>query len=63
MDEKAKRIFMPQEELLEKATGKKSMTIGIPNDNKDGETRISLTPEAAKILVDNGHEVVLERGA
>ena len=63
MDEKEKRIFMPQEELLEKATGKKSLTIGIPNDNKDGETRISLTPEAAKILVDNGHEVILERGA
>lgn len=63
MDEEAKRIFMPQEELLEKTTARKSMTIGIPRENKEDETRISLTPEAAKILVDNGHEVLLERGA
>ena len=63
MDEEAKRIFMPQEELLEKATAKKSMTIGILRENKEDETRICLTPEAAKILVDNGHEVLLERGA
>jgi alanine dehydrogenase len=63
MDEKAKRVFMPQEELLEKTTGKKNMTIGIPRENKDDETRISLTPEATKILVENGHEVILERGA
>ena len=54
---------MPREELLEKTIGSRKMTVGIPREIRDDEKRISLTPEAAKILVDNGHEVYIERGA
>lgn len=54
---------MPQEELLEKASGRAKMKIGIPREFRDDEKRIPLTPEAVKILVDNGHEFFIERGA
>jgi len=54
---------MPQEELLEKACGRAKMRIGIPREVRDDEKRVPLTPEAVKILVDNGHEIFIERGA
>ena len=63
MVEKEKRSFMPQEELLEKASGRAKMRIGIPREVRDDEKRVPLTPEAVKILVDNGHEFFIERGA
>lgn len=54
---------MPREEQIERAVGRKQMSIGMPHDYRDGEKRIALTPEAVKILTDAGHEVFLERGA
>jgi len=63
MGEPAKSAFMPREEQLEKAVNKRKMSIGMPRDVRDNEKRISLTPEAVKILTDAGHEVFIERGA
>ncbi len=63
MGEPAKSAFMPREEQLEKAVNKRKMSIGMPRDVRDNENRISLTPEAVKILTDAGHEVFIERGA
>lgn len=54
---------MPREEQIERAVGRKQMSIGMPHDYRDGEKRIALTPEAVKILTDAGHEVFMERGA
>ncbi len=39
------------------------LNIGIPKETESGENRICLTPEAVSILVNNGHEVVIESGA
>ncbi|MHC1731207.1 MAG: alanine dehydrogenase [Bacteroidales bacterium] len=63
MNEQARSAFMPREEQIERAVGRKQMSIGMPHDYRDGEKRIALTPEAVKILTDAGHEVFLERGA
>ena len=36
------------------------MRIGVPKEIKPQENRIGLTPESAKVLVSNGHEVFIE---
>jgi alanine dehydrogenase len=63
MNQPARSAFMPREEQIERAVGRKQMSIGMPHDYRDGEKRIALTPEAVKILTDAGHEVFIERGA
>lgn len=63
MNEPVRNAFMPREELIEKAVGKRRITIGVPHDYHDGEKRVALTPEAVKILTDAGQQVFLERAA
>ena len=63
MGEPSKSAYMPREEQLEKAVNRRQMSIGMPRDVRDNEKRISLTPEAVKILTDGGNEVFIERGA
>jgi alanine dehydrogenase len=53
----------PQESLLEVKHGNKSLLIGIPKEKEDHENRVCLTPEAVALLVNNGHEVIVETGA
>ena len=55
--------LLPQEEMLEIGRKQKKLIIGIPKENQKTEKRIGLTPEAVEILVEDGHEVILERGA
>ncbi len=55
--------FLPQEEMLEIGKKKKKLVIGLPKENRKYENRIALTPEAVEILVNNGHEIVVEKGA
>ena len=38
--------LMPREEQLETAVRRKKISIGIPNDKKNDEKRVALTPEA-----------------
>ena len=39
------------------------MRIGVPKEIKPQENRIGLTPDSVKVLVSNGHEVLVENNA
>lgn len=63
VSELAKSALYPQESpaLLHRAS--KSITIGLPKEISLQENRIALTPDAVALLVQNGHEVLVEIGA
>jgi alanine dehydrogenase len=42
---------------------KKVMRIGVPKESAPSENRVALTPESVGILVANGHEVYVQKGA
>jgi len=56
----AKSSLYPQEEMLKVKKGKHSFFIGLPREISLQENRISLTPDAVALLVNNGHEVWVE---
>ena len=56
-------MLMPQEEMLEVGRKKASLYIGIPKETSYQENRVALTPDAVELLVNNGHRVVIQRGA
>ena len=39
------------------------MRIGVPRETKDQEYRVGMTPDGARVLRDQGHEILVERGA
>jgi alanine dehydrogenase len=39
------------------------LQIGMPKETSSQENRIALTPDAIRVLVNNGHKVLIERGA
>ncbi|MCG8391238.1 MAG: alanine dehydrogenase [Cytophagales bacterium] len=53
----------PQEKLMPVRQGKYSFVIGMPNEISMQECRITLTPDAVGLLVNNGHEVWIEANA
>lgn len=53
----------PQEALAPVKTSQQSLLIGLPKEISLQENRIALTPEAVAILVRNGHQVLVEKGA
>ena len=55
--------YLPQEEMLEIGKTKKKLKIGIPKENHKIENRVALTPEAIEILIEKGHEVLVQSGA
>ena len=55
--------ILPQEEMLEIGKKHKKIIIGIPRDNHNIERRVALTPEAVEVLVNNGHDVLMESKA
>ncbi|KXB08908.1 alanine dehydrogenase [candidate division MSBL1 archaeon SCGC-AAA382M17] len=55
--------IFPQEEMLEVGRKHNKLVIGIPKDNHKIERRVALTPEAVEVLVNQGHEVIIESGA
>ncbi len=60
----AKQAMMqPQEAMLELRNKKNNLYIGIPKETSFQENRIALTPLSVGLLVQNGHEVVIEAGA
>ena len=59
----AKASLHPQEKLLEVKKGKHSFFIGLPREISLQENRISLTPDAVAILINNGHEIWVEAKA
>lgn len=56
-------IFLPKEEMLKIVKRAQRIKIGIPSDYHKVEYRIPLTPQAVEVLVSNGHEIVIEKGA
>lgn len=55
--------LLPQEEMLEVARGTARLHIGIPKETSFQERRVSLVPAAVAVLVNNGHNVMVETGA
>ncbi len=53
----------PQEKLMPVKQGKYSFFIGLPNEISMQERRITLTPDAVQLLVNNGHEIWIEARA
>ena len=56
-------MMMPQEALLELKSKKNTLQIGIPKETSYQENRIALTPQSIHLLVQHGHEVLVESGA
>ena len=55
--------LLPQEEMLELKSKNSSLTIGIPKESNNLENRVCLVPSAVDLLVQNGHQVLIEREA
>ena len=55
--------LMPKEEKLASSPKKASLTIAVLKENSDTERRVCLSPEAVGLLVQNGHTILVERGA
>jgi alanine dehydrogenase len=55
--------LMPKEEMLEVHKQKASITVGIPREVSPNERRVALVPEAAGLLVQNGHQILVETNA
>ncbi|MCC6186172.1 MAG: alanine dehydrogenase [Chitinophagaceae bacterium] len=55
--------YVPLEETLEILPKKKKLFIGIPKESSFDENRVALTPQAVALLVNNGHDIVVESNA
>ena len=55
--------MQPQESMLEVKNKKNQLYIGIPKETSFQENRIALTPLSVALLVNNGHQVMLESNA
>lgn len=55
--------LLVQEERLEYGKKNRKLVIGIPKEVDLTESRIPLTPEAVEMLVNQGHEIVIEKDA
>jgi alanine dehydrogenase len=56
-------FHLPQEEVLEKTNDQKKLSIGIPKEILLQEKRVSLAPDSVALLVNHGHNVIIQRGA
>lgn len=59
----AKASLAPQEQMLAVKKKKNSFFIGLPKEISLQENRITLTPDAVELLVNNGHEIWIETKA
>lgn len=55
--------ILPMEAMAWTKQNAKSILISIPKENSINENRTPLSPTAVKLLVANGHEVIIEAGA
>ncbi len=58
-----KEVLLPREETLERRPQQKKFIIGIPLEKDENERRIAIVPNAVDLLIQNGHEVVMEENA
>ncbi|MFI5148422.1 MAG: alanine dehydrogenase [Bacteroidia bacterium] len=59
----AKGALLPQEEMLEVGRKKGKLFIGIPREISFQENRVALVPDAVALLVNDGHQVLVETNA
>jgi alanine dehydrogenase len=59
----AKSSLVPQEQMLEVRKRRHTFFLGLPREVSLQENRISLTPDAVALLVNNGHDVWVETKA
>jgi alanine dehydrogenase len=57
------QAMMPQESMLEVGRKKSSLFIGIPKETAFQENRVALVPNAVSLLINLGHQVVIESNA
>lgn len=55
--------LMPKEEKLEVIKKGKQFSIGIPKETCLNERRTCITPDAVQVLIEHGHEIIVESGA
>lgn len=55
--------YIPLEETLEITPKRKQLFIGVPKETSFQENRVPLTPDAVGVLIQNGHEVMIEHNA
>ena len=55
--------LLPQEEMLAVGKKKGKLVIGIPKETSYQENRVALIPETVQLLVNNGHQVLVESKA
>lgn len=60
---KEQRSLFPEECLLREIASRPRLSIGVPKEDPDVETRLALTPEGVSIVVEEGHSVYVQRGA
>ncbi len=60
---KDQRSLFPEECLLREIARQPRLSIGIPKENNEIETRLALTPEGVAIVTEEGHSVYVQRGA
>ena len=63
LDPKTQRSLFPEECLLREIAKQPRLSIGLPKENADVETRLALTPEGVAIVTEEGHSVYVQRGA
>ncbi|MGD1845304.1 MAG: alanine dehydrogenase [Salibacteraceae bacterium] len=56
-------VMLPQEQMVMVEPRQKRLFFGIPKETSFQENRVALVPEAVSLLVQNGHEVVVETNA
>jgi alanine dehydrogenase len=62
-DPSLQRALFPEESLLREIVRQPRLSIGLPRENARSETRLALTPEGVSIVVEEGHKVMVQRGA
>jgi alanine dehydrogenase len=62
-DPSLQRALFPEESLLREIVRQPRLSIGLPCENARSETRLALTPEGVSIVVEEGHKVMVQRGA
>jgi len=60
---KTQHTLFPEECLLREIARPPRLSIGIPKEDANVETRLALTPEGVAIVTEEGHSVYVQRGA
>lgn len=58
-----KEQLLPQEEKLEIVCKKKNLRIAIAKESSADENRVAMAPHAVELLINQGHDIIIEKGA